>query len=163
MMTKKKEKIEVEERSGAHHILSKNKKMAAAFRDAVPQSARFAISGALGSVAFYVLNEIIVTNNPYNYQPITVAFFFAYLVSIWIQHALHSTLVFGWVKPYWTGLFSTYTGYSLALFASTPLNMFLVNYIHLNAGQAWLGSLIVTGIGNYFLLSWLNSEKKEKK
>jgi len=38
-----------------------------------------------------------------------------------------------------------------------------VNYIHLNAGQAWLGSLIVTGIGNYFLLSWLNSEKKEKK
>ena len=29
-------------------------------------------------------------------QPVTVAWFFSYLISIWMQHWLHNTLVYGW-------------------------------------------------------------------
>jgi len=29
-------------------------------------------------------------------QPVTVAWFFSYLISIWIQHWLHNTFVYGW-------------------------------------------------------------------
>ena len=59
---------------------------------------------------------------------------------------------------------ATYSGYSLALFASVPINGFLVNFISLTASQAWGGTLVITGIANYFLLSAvLGGEKKEKK
>jgi hypothetical protein len=137
--------------------------MAELFRKSVPEPARFIISGAVGSLAFWALNEVFVMYYPFEYQSITVCFFLAYLVSIWMQHLLHSTLVYGWVQSYWAGLVSTYTGYSLALVLSTPINYGLVNFVKLDAGGAWLGTLIITGIGNYFLLGFLMGDKKGSK
>ena len=88
-------------------------------------------------------------------QIVTVAWFLSYLLSIWLQHFLHSTLVYGWVTSYWKGLVATYAGYSGSLIASVPINAGLVNGVGLEAGQAWLATLIVTGVANYFLLSKL--------
>ena len=132
------------------------------FRQNIPEPTRFIISGAIGSAAFWGLNEVAVASLPASVpSPISVSFFIAYLISIWLQHFLHSVLVYGWVQSYWSGLFSTYTGYSLALVLSTPINYVLVEYIKLGASGAWLGTLIITGIGNYFLLSLLM--KKDSK
>ena len=85
------------------------------FRSSVPEPLRFALSGAVGSAAFWALNEAVVAANPYEWQKITVAWFVSYLVSIWLQHFLHATLVYGWVSSYWAGLLATYAGYSGAL------------------------------------------------
>jgi hypothetical protein len=138
--------------------------MAEAFRKSVPELPRFFISGAIGSAAFWLLNELSVKNMPaFMPEPITSAFFVSYLISIWFQHFLHETLVYGWVQSYWSGLFSTYTGYSLALVLSPPINYALVNFADLDATGAWLGSLIITGIGNYFLLNFLMKSSKGKK
>jgi hypothetical protein len=89
----------------------------------MPEPVRFAVSGALGSAAFWFLNEAAVAALPDSIpSPVTVAWFLSYLLSIWMQHALHSTLVYGWTSNYWAGLVATYTGYSGALLASVPIN-----------------------------------------
>jgi hypothetical protein len=130
--------------------------MAAAFRTHVPEPLRFITSGATGSAIFWGLNEVCVAALPENTPaPITVAWFLSYAVSIWIQHFLHATLVYGWKSSYWSGLAATYVGYSGALFASVPINAALVEYAGTTASQAWLGTLLITGVANYFLLSML--------
>ena len=122
----------------------------------VPEPVRFALSGTLGSAAFWVLNEGMMASLPTNIpEPVTVAWFLSYLVSIWLHHALHAMLVYGWGSSYWAGLLATYTGYSGALLASVPINAGLVNYFHLTASQAWLATLVLTGVANYFVLGAL--------
>ena len=44
-------------------------------------------------------------------------------------------------------------GYSGALVASVPINAALVQGAKLSASYAWVGTLVITGIANYFLLS----------
>ena len=129
--------------------------VAETFRRQVPEPIRFMTSGSIGSVAFYLLNETIVKINPAEYQKITVAWFLSYVISIWFQHALHATLVYGWRTSYIKGLIATYTGYSMALFSSVPINAILVNKFEFTASGAWTGTLVLTGIANYFLLGLL--------
>ena len=137
--------------------------LAIKFRTNTPEPIRFMTSGLFGSVMFYVLNEAIVRFNPIESQKITVAWFLSYVISIWIQHALHATLVYGWVFSYWRGLLATYTGYSLALFASVPINAGLVNYLRATVSEAWIGTLVLTGMANYFLLGKLLSVRENDK
>ena len=141
--------------------------IAETFRNEVPEPVRFMTSGFIGSSIFYLLNETIVYLNPIEFQKITIAWFLSYIISIWLQHALHSTLVYGWASSYWKGLAATYTGYSLALFSSVPINAILVSQLLLTASQAWIGTLVITGTANYFLLGKLlcveeNMDKKKK-
>lgn len=44
-------------------------------------------------------------------------------------------------------------GYSGALVASVPINAALVQGAKLSASLAWVGTLMITGVANYFLLS----------
>lgn len=46
-------------------------------------------------------------------------------------------------------------GYSGALVASVPINAALVQGAKLSASYAWVGTLAITGIANYFLLNKL--------
>eukprot|EP01046_Picozoa_sp_COSAG06_P056147 COSAG06_NODE_10533_length_1664_cov_1.702875_2_plen_97_part_00 len=78
-----------------------------AFRTSVPEPVRFFTSGTLGSAAFWVLNEGVVAALPPGDASVTTAWFVSYLVSIWLQHLLHSTLVYGWTGGYWAGLAAT--------------------------------------------------------
>ena len=136
--------------------------LAKTFRANTPEPIRFMTSGLIGSLIFCILNEAIVRFNPIESQKITVAWFLSYVISIWIQHALHATLVYGWVFSYWKGLLATYTGYSLALFASVPINVVLVNYFRATVSEAWIGTLVLTGMANYFLLGkLLRAEEKD--
>lgn len=140
---------------------------AAAFRAGVSQPVRFFVSGTIGSVAFWILNEAIAASLPDMFpgpgNRVTTAWFLSYLVSIWLQHALHSTLVYGWGKgSYASGLFATYCGYSGALIAGVPINYGLASN-GLGASAAWLGTLLITGAGNYFLLSSLLGDSSNQK
>jgi hypothetical protein len=53
--------------------------------------------------------------------------------------------------------------YFLSFFLSSfeQISYCLANYAGFNSSQVWLGTLIITGIGNYFLLSALMSDKKK--
>ena len=77
-----------------------------------------------------------------------------------LQYFLHTYLVFGPGGDFIKGVISCYAGYSTALFSSAPINYGLVNYLNFNASQAWLGSLIITGVANYFLLRFIKFYKQ---
>ena len=135
---------------------------AVTFRKKVPEPIRFACAGFLGSAAFWVLNEATVAVLPTSLpQVVTLAWFIAYVISIWFQHALLASLVYGWGKSYCKGLAATYAGYSGALVASVPINAALVNSLALTPSEAWVGTLGVTGAANYFLLSELLGSKED--
>mgnify|MGYP003385206869 CR=1 FL=1 len=132
------------------------------FHHHVPHSVRFLISANIGSVVFYFLNEAMVVllphllmMRPYQSVTITTAWILSYLLSIFIQYILHAILVYGWSTSFWAGLLSTYTGYSGAMIASIPINFTLVNTVGLHAQHAWFGTLIITGIANFFVLNAL--------
>ena len=132
------------------------------FRNKVPEPIRFVLSGGVGSFLFYLLNESILALVHIPWEPVTVAFFLSYCISIGVQYFLHAYLVFGPDENLVKGLLSCYGGYSLALFASTPINYSLVNHLHASAFQAWLGTLLITGVANYILLTYLLGGSKEK-
>ena len=160
-----------------------------AFRTSVPEPVRFSTSGAIGSAAFWVLNEAVVAALPPGDASVTAAWFLSYILSIWLQHLLHSTLVYGWTGGYWTGLAATCkflavcalsvagschlnhapascssdAGYSGALVASVPINAGLVQVAGLSASNAWGGTLLITGVANYFLLSKLLGGRADGK
>eukprot|EP00040_Diaphanoeca_grandis_P016589 m.85798 g.85798 ORF g.85798 m.85798 type:complete len:134 (-) comp25901_c0_seq1:474-875(-) len=118
----------------------------------IPEPIRFGVSGTIGTGVFWLLNESLVASGFITWQPITVAWFVAYLISIWFQHILNCVLVFGWGDSYIKGLIACYAGYSMALFASVPINYGLVTFLTLSASQAWGGTLILTGMANYFVI-----------
>ena len=133
------------------------------FRKKIPQSVRFVVSSSTGSFVFYLLNEAILQNVSIPWQPITVAYFVSYAISIFVQYFLHASLVYGYQASFWAGVASTYAGYTGALFASIPLNAFLVSSLGFDATQAWAGTLLLTGMANYFVLNaLLGGEKSER-
>ena len=77
------------------------------FRTAVPEPGRFFLSSNIGSAAFWGLNELCVAALPPGDASVTQAWFLSYLASIWLQHLLHSSLVYGWGDGYWSGLAAT--------------------------------------------------------
>ena len=135
------------------------------FHRHIPHSVRFVISANLGSGVFYVLNEALVplmsSSLPDYYQPITAAWISSYLISIFIQYLLHAILVYGWASSFWSGVLSTYAGYSAALLASIPINMTLVNTLGFNASLAWFGTLAITGVANFFVLNSLLGKRND--
>ena len=110
---------------------------------------------------FYINNfllQILPQGTP---SRITAAYFISYVIAIWLQHLLHAVLVYGWRTSYVKGLLSTYFGYAGSLFASVPINYVLVNFGGLGANQAYVLTIALTGIANYFLLNSLLGGNKE--
>lgn len=116
----------------------------------------FNVSGGIGTALFaYVYNWMYMTY-PWGIEVFTEArkaslvWFLAYGASITWQHALHRVLVFREPTPYFSSLMKTYVVYSFALAASTFLNGELVNRFHLDENIAWVGSLVSTGVINFY-------------
>ncbi len=130
---------------------------ATTFRQKAPEPVRFGMSSLFGSFAMFVLNELVLSVLPNDWMPnpgITVAWASSYAVSIWAQHWLHATLVYGWKTSYLQGLVTTYGGYSVSYLASIPINEGLV-LIGCSANIAWALTLFLTGCANYFLFQRL--------
>ena len=129
--------------------------MLAAFRANAPQPVRYVLSGGLGSAAFWVLNEACYAALPPDTpERTTVAWTVSYIIEVALQWLLHTFLVYGGDLTL-RGLLATYAAYSGALVVSVPINAALVHGARLEHGAAWGTTLVSTGVGNYFLLSYV--------
>lgn len=127
------------------------------FRARAPEPVRFGTSSFFGSLAMFLLNELMLRLLPDSWLPnpgILVAWAVSYAASIWAQHWLHATLVYGWTTGYVQGLVTTYAGYGVSYIASLPINEGLV-LIGCSAHIAWGLTLFLTGCANYFLFQRL--------
>ena len=130
---------------------------ARSFREKAPEPVRFGASSFFGSLTMFALNELVLHFIPQAWLPnpgITIAWAISYAISIWAQHWLHATLVYGWKTSYVQGLVTTYAGYSVSYLASLPINEALV-LVGCSATSAWALTLFLTGCANYFLFQRL--------
>lgn len=125
----------------------------------------FIISGLLCDIVQFMIDLILYY--VLKIQSSTLCWAIGLSLSIAIRHTSHRYLVFGnYVGGYFHSLIRMYTGYSIILISSTVFNLALVEIGHLKHYTAWVVTLIMTNVMNYFLLrklwSW-DSGKRWKR
>ncbi|EFC36889.1 predicted protein [Naegleria gruberi] len=117
----------------------------------------FQVSTIIGTFIFFLFYHFL-------YQFITaedestkssLCWLLSYSLSIWCQYELHCRIVFGKRSnsEYWRSLIRTYFVYGISMVFSTILNYMLVGYFKVGHTYAWILSLILVGILNYFTVS----------
>jgi len=125
----------------------------------LPQYPRFAISGLIGTVLFYLLYKLVFIFNPIEWHHAAVSWTISYLCSIIWQHWLHQTLVFYTARgsssmtSYLKELGLTYVSYSAGIVLSHFTMVLLVDILQFDYQLAWLFTLSFTGVVNYVFLS----------
>ena len=133
----------------------------------IPHYFWFMMSGALcdiiqAFVDFFIYNMLPDTA-PHR---ATICWTVSYTISIFIRHYSHRIIVFGeYEGSYCSSLARTYLTYSSSIVISMVCNHLLVNYAGLQHREAWIVTMLWTGIYNYFMLkaSWNSKSKTEPK
>jgi putative flippase GtrA len=98
------------------------------------------------------------------YERATVCWTVSYTLSIIVRHVSHRYIVFGeYEGSYCASLCRTYATYSSSIVISTISNHYFINYLLLSHRDAWVITMLWTGVYNYFMLkkSWRQKDKDE--
>ena len=117
----------------------------------------FQVSTVIGTMVFFVFYNIMyqfITSEDESTRS-SLCWLISYGLSIWCQYELHCRIVFGKRSntEYWRSLIRTYFVYGISMVFSTILNYTLVGYFQVGHTYAWILSLIVVGVLNYFTVS----------
>ena len=119
----------------------------------VPQYFWFVLSGALCDIVQAVIDYAISLIYTSNFERATVCWTLSYIISIWVRHFSHRILVFGeYEGTYCASLSKTYLTYSSSIVISMVTNWVIVNQMEFSHRQAWVFTMLWTGLWNYFLL-----------
>ena len=141
---------------------------------AVPQIVRFGMSGTLGNVIFYIMDQnfykFVMLRHIDDFPKIvnrnaeSISFFISYLGQVVIQHMMNAALVFGLDTirgKYFQSLLTCYTTYASTLIVSTFFNAFLLER-GISKNVAFWFTLYGFGIINFILLSRVSDSQKVK-
>jgi len=123
----------------------------------VPQYAWFVLSGALCDVVQALIDYLVFLVYTLEWERATVCWTASYTLSIVVRHYSHRLLVFGeYEGTYCMSLARTYLTYSSSIMISMITNHFLVSLLEFTHQQAWVVTMLWTGVYNYFMLraSW---------
>tara|TARA_A100001035_G_C27526064_1_gene383110 strand:+ start:118 stop:609 length:492 start_codon:yes stop_codon:yes gene_type:complete len=126
----------------------------------------FMLSGALCDVAQALIDYVVYLLYQLPYERATVCWGISYTLSIILRHISHRYIVFGeYEGTYCASLCRTYATYSSSIVISIITNHAIVNYCGISHRDAWIITMIWTGIYNYFMLkkSWGTKDKNEDK
>lgn len=133
----------------------------------LPKVGRYCVSGNLGNLCFYLLEQSIagvlheqpeLLPESFLVSKHTVSFVLAYLLQVIPQHLLHAFLVYGLATintptKYLTTLAGTYSAFAFSMIGSTILNGMLIRFLNKNA--AFVATIITFSVVNYFFISWI--------
>lgn len=125
----------------------------------------FVLSGGLCDIVQAFLDYGISIIYIIEFEKATVCWTLSYILSIWIRHFSHRLLVFGeYEGTYLSSLSRTYLTYSSSIIISMVTNHMIISVLHFTHWQAWIITMLWTGLYNYFMLkaSWKSSADKEK-
>lgn len=128
------------------------------FLEVIPQPIRFLISGCIGNLVFFALDQYLYKNVFIGKD--TASFFVAYLMQIFLQHSLNAFFVYGLETistrvRYIETLSSTYSAYFGTLLASTAFNSLLAKYTPIPKIVAFWATLAIFSVVNFFILGKL--------
>lgn len=132
----------------------------------VPQYGWFMLSGAICDVVQALVDYGIYLIYPFEWERTTVCWTVSYTITIPVRHYSHRMLVFGEFEGgYCISLCRTYLTYSSSIVISMITNHLIVSFLNFNHKQAWLFTMIWTGVYNYFMLkaSWRKPSTNEVK
>lgn len=128
----------------------------------LPQYFWFVVSGAICDFAQAMLDYFISLIYMFEWEKATVCWTLSYVLSITLRHTTHRFIVFGeYEGTYWASLSRTYLAYSSSIVLSIVTNHMLINMAHFSHKEAWIITMLWTGIFNYFVLkaSWRGGDK----
>jgi len=131
----------------------------------IPQYFWFMLSGAICDIFQALIDFGIYKIYTYEWERSTVCWTLSYIISIVIRHSSHRLLVFGdYEGSYCYSLAKTYLTYSSSIIISMISNHFIVTLFAFSHRDAWLITMIWTGILNYFMLkaSWKRPKPENK-
>ena len=127
----------------------------------IPHYFWFVLSGALCDVVQALIDYGVYLAYPFKWEKPTVCWTISYSASIIVRHFSHRHIVFGeYEGTYCTSLCKTYMTYSSSIVISIITNHILTRRLHFSHRDAWIITMLWTGIYNYFMLkaTW----KKQK-
>ena len=111
------------------------------------------LSGVLGDTIQAILDYLVYQLYTSEWERSTVCWTVSYIGSIVFRHTSHRILVFGETEgSYCTSLGRTYMAYAASIVLSVVSNHFVVSVLELSHRNAWLITMLWTGIMNYFIL-----------
>lgn len=128
----------------------------------IPTYFWFVVSGAICDIIQACIDYMISLVYFLEWEKTTVCWTLSYILSIAVRHSSHRLLVFGeYEGTYWSSLGKTYMAYSSSIVISMVTNHMLVNLVGFTHRQAWLITMLWTGLYNYFILksSWKSGNK----
>lgn len=102
----------------------------------------------------FILDQLVLAVNPFSWQQETVAWSISYIMDIYVQYFLHEWLVFGKQPDRCKAIIGCYFSYTTAIVLSIIINGFLINQMAYSNNLAWFLTLALTGILNYFLVTY---------
>lgn len=132
----------------------------------IPQYFWFVLSGAFCDIFQAIIDYIVFHIYTYEWERATVCWTVGYTLSIIIRHTSHRILVFGdYDGSYCSSLGRTYLAYSASIVLSMISNHYIIDILKLSHRDAWIITMLWTGLLNYFLLkaSWKGKHSKTEK
>jgi hypothetical protein len=126
----------------------------------VPLYFFFAVSGALCDIVQAFIDYGIYSVYPFEWEKTTMCWTVSYTASVIVRHFSHRLLVFGeYEGSYCSSLCRTYLTYASSIVMSMVTNHFIVSFLEFNHINAWIITMLWTGVYNYFMLraSWKKS------
>jgi len=123
----------------------------------VPQYFWFVLSGGLCDIVQAIIDYAIFNIYIYEWERATICWTLSYTLSIIVRHTSHRFLVFGdFEGSYCYSLAKTYLTYSSSIIISMISNHIIVEILLFSHRDAWIITMLWTGIYNYFMLkaSW---------
>lgn len=127
----------------------------------VPQYFWFVISGAMCDVVQAGIDYAVYLVYYIEWEKATVCWAISYTLSIVVRHSSHRFIVFGeYEGSYCTSLARTYLTYSSSIVLSILTNHILTETMEVSHRNAWIITMLWTGIYNYFMLkmSWKKAQ-----
>jgi len=122
----------------------------------------FMLSGMLCDVAQALIDYCVYLVYVIPYERATVCWTISYTLSIVVRHMSHRYIVFGeYEGSYCSSLMRTYATYSSSIVISIFSNHYIVEYLRFSHRDAWICTMLWTGVYNYFMLK-NNWRKKDK-
>mmetsp|Transcript_54590 Transcript_54590/g.95443 ORF Transcript_54590/g.95443 Transcript_54590/m.95443 type:complete len:154 (-) Transcript_54590:230-691(-) len=135
------------------------------FGHKVPQYFWFMVSGGICDILQALLDYGVSIIYISTWEKVTVCWTVSYILSIWARHYTHKMLVFGdYEGSYWASLWRLYVAYFGSIVLSGVTNRIMVSNFGFTHMQAWIVTMLWTGIFNYFMIrnSWKGTAEKEK-
>mmetsp|Transcript_3247 Transcript_3247/g.4632 ORF Transcript_3247/g.4632 Transcript_3247/m.4632 type:complete len:162 (+) Transcript_3247:51-536(+) len=128
----------------------------------IPHYFWFMLSGGICDILQAFIDYAISIVYVLKWEKPTVCWTCSYIMSIMIRHYSHRILVFGeYEGSYCSSITRCYATYSSSIVMSLIMNHVIVTYFYFTHIQAWVITMLWTGIFNYFMLkaTWRKDSK----